>query len=96
MLSSNLLLRLSVAEHRQQDFLSHPTHSQEMHCAQLPEITNQHTSHEVMQQQHHTTLNNMLNSSLSRTTHMNWYQNKSSSSLGSALSSLNQADTQND
>ena len=39
MLSADLLLHLSVAERRQQDFLSRPTHSREMHCVQLPEIT---------------------------------------------------------
>jgi len=40
---ANLLLRLSVAEHRQQDFLSRPTHSREQHCAQSPEINYQST-----------------------------------------------------
>jgi len=38
-MATNLLLHLSVAEHKQRGFLSHPTHSQETRSVQLPKTT---------------------------------------------------------
>jgi len=42
--NTNLWLHLSVAGHKLPDFLSHPTHSQETHCARSPKIIGEHIS----------------------------------------------------
>ena len=44
MVNADLLLHLSVVEHKQPSSLSHPTHSQEKRCVLSPKIIGQQTS----------------------------------------------------